>query len=195
MDVLIGIPTRGKVEHGVSTFISMSPYVHYFSPNTISVETARIDICNHFLLHQYDYLFFLDDDVVPPDGCIDKLVSYNKEIISANYPILRRDGIHSNCHIMNDYMPYDMDGLSEVDVCGLGACLIARDVIAKAIERGGFDMQYEVGGLFKGEDVAFCDTVKALGYKIYCDFSLKCEHIKKVSLKQMCNFARERMII
>lgn len=184
MKTLIGTPTRGKIEFGTMKFLREGDV--YFSANSISPEFARYDVCRYFLKGVWTHLFFLDDDVIPPVTAIDMLASHDEAIVTGLYALIREGEIIS-CAYKGDgeWANLSSSGFFEIQHCGLGACLIKREVIEKAMQKECFDMKYKDGILQKGEDVVFCETVRSLGYKIFCDANVKCDHIKKVSLRQM----------
>lgn len=194
MKVLIGIPTRGQISLGTVNFLAKQKTQLFCASSNISVTDARRKIVYHFLNEtNFDALFFLDDDVMPPDDVIQLLVNVKKPIVSANYPIYV-DGVIKSCACSvkwsatrNKWSYYAPDevGVKEVDGCGLGCCLIER----KVIKRVGVDfyLHYLNGSLDTGEDLDFCNRARKAGFPIYCNFNVSCEHVKPVGLKTIYN--------
>jgi hypothetical protein len=185
MSVFIGVPTRGKIQASVSLFLAKQPHYVYFSNANISVETARLSVCKKFLDSKHTHLFFLDDDVLPPSDAVELLLEANKDVISANYPIISGGVIMSSACSGKDVLPFDGDGIIEITSCGLGACLIKREVIESIINKDCFNIEHDKLQIVTGEDTTFCNKVREAGYSIYYDFEIVCDHLKFVSLKNI----------
>ena len=198
MKILIAIPTRGTIFHGVASFLyhqKEKGHAIYKHTTAMSVEAARLGITRYFLDKDFTHLFFLDDDVVPPDYCIESLLDKKLPVITLNYPLIHNGHIHSSAYKEKDghYFPYEFDEPQEGDrtlilACGLGACLIERNVIHAALtqDRNCFQMEYnDEGDMILGDDIKFCKVLKDLGIPIYCDFNLKADHYKLVSLRSI----------
>lgn len=136
----------------------------------------------------YDYMFNLDQDVVPPKDIIERLMSHKKEITTGVYfnkfsrigknltyetktkPVL---WVQSPNHpedlvfVRNDIIAQNK--LIRVDLCGTGCILIHRDVLEKIQ----FRWEENETGV---DDSFFCIDAAKLGYKIYADTSIKCTH-------------------
>lgn len=114
----------------------------------------------------FEYILFLDTDVIPTAGFLDKMISLNKDIVCGYYvdsngePINRKDG-----------KPYLGKGVEEVDVMSMGFSLIRKEVLEK-VKYPQPDPITKVDG-----DVEFCKDLKKAGYKLFCDFELKGTHI------------------
>lgn len=155
-----------------------------YAPNA-DAAVARNILANNF---NGDYIFFVDDDVIPPMNAIEKLYSHNKDIVAGLY-FSRREPffpqIYETTKVEGKEQTgrYDaifdipQDQLIEVDACGFGCILIKKEVFDK-LETPffqfipGTEKQLQVS-----EDYYFCKKAKDAGYKIYCDTSIKCKHI------------------
>lgn len=69
---------------------------------------------------------------------------------------------------------YPSDSLFEIAGCGFG-CVMTRVSVLEDVMLNYQDWFGPVCGL--GEDLSFCLRARELGYKIYCDSSIKCGHI------------------
>lgn len=144
------------------------------------IFTSRNVLRQNVLKGGYDYLFSLEQDVIPPRGALKKLVSQNKNIISAVY-FNRKQGGHVPLIAVNRgfdklcYIPEDIalksEKTVEVDYCGLGAVLIHREVLEKIAFRKDQKPRFD--------DLIFCRDAKKEGFKIYADLSIKCQHLIK----------------
>lgn len=128
-----------------------------------------------------EYIFSVDSDIIIPPETLKKLLSHNKEVVSAlirngsagPYELYNIFGASLIAKTGNDNYIHMYDpmirtqGLITVDVTG--ACyIIHRDVL---------DAGAHYGRHLQGEDIYFCEKVKDLGYQIYCDQDLMPDHI------------------
>jgi len=142
-----------------------------------------------------DYIFFVDDDVLPPANTITKLLSHKKDIACGLY--FAKQEPHFPQIFLKNYEDdlskdeptakwtgrydsiekYKRDSLVEIDACGAG-CLLIKAEVFKKLKQPYF--QYIPRGENnprKGEDFYFCEKAKDAGYKIFCDTSIICKHI------------------
>ena len=154
-----------------------------------SPATGRNGLARVFLISDCSHVFFLDSDVIPPDDCIDKLLSHNKEVISAVCPTF---SIGENTNYRADMIRWDVVDDNGVQLRGLpehtfqakavggAALLVARDVFEK-IEYPYFYF-HDVAGGFLSEDFVFCAKLRTAGIPIFVDGSVRCQHYKLVNL-------------
>lgn len=135
----------------------------------------------------YEWLFFLDSDVVPPRDTILKLMAHNLPIVSGVYcrrsppagiPVMIRKGVWVT--------QYPANTLIEVDLVGAGCLLIHHSVLRKlpAQQHGHhwFDWRVDLQSILPrddcvSEDFAFCQHARKHGYKIMVDTSIQCKHV------------------
>lgn len=177
---MVGVPTRGFVHYQIASRlgkIEAQGYPVIYAQSSYGVEAARKKLCHYFLKGDAQFLMFIDDDIMAPTHIIDKLLMHNKDIVSASY-LIYKDGI------AEDSSGEDHFGLAKVERCGLGACLIKRKVIKECIGLDCFAMEYDSSGeVITGEDTQFCRCANVIGYDIYVDFDLRCDHMKTAALK------------
>jgi len=165
---------------GTFAFFSGMPFDH-----------ARNTACNRLLDLDWEWLFFLDDDMILPHDAIFKLMNHKLPIVSGLYyrrnlplyPVMLKE--------QEDGVPkwiteYRQNELVEVDMVGSGCMLIHRDLLLATppisekcrwfewrCDRPDLDPKERVS-----EDFAFCKHIKkTLGVKIYVDTSVKCLHV------------------
>lgn len=129
---------------------------------------------------RYDYLFAVDSDIVLKPDTLAKLLARDKDIVSGLY-IQRKPGQHIlELYRNGTNIPYqDIKGLGliEVDGCGFGCVLVNSDVFRKMeyphfVYRSAIDHAHTVS-----EDTYFCLKAKSLGFRVFADTSILCEHI------------------
>jgi len=127
-----------------------------------------------------DYLLFLDSDMVMPPDLIERLLSHDKEVVSAmayqrKYPF--KPTILKLVKEPADYAPAKIEEeLQEVDAVGC-ACLLIKTDVFKKLDPPYFDFSVYKQGQAVGEDIKFCQKLKEKGIKIFVDTELECGHI------------------
>jgi GT2 family glycosyltransferase len=150
------------------------------------------------------YLLMIDNDMVPPINLPYLLARHNKPVVGApaifvhpeygptlNITKRCRDGKTRWPHLRRDKIP--ASGLIEIEHVGSGAIMIRRDVLESfTFDRGDIpfyiDEELRVlgaksGRLLKGEDLAFCEQVRAKGFGVFADLEALCGHRKTMSLR------------
>ena len=148
---------------------------------------ARIEVVKKARERGFKYLFYLDDDVLPPPDVIRRLMAHGKDIVTGIYytktepstPVIFED--FGNGPMMN----FELDSLFEIGGAGLGCTLINMDVFDKFDEAGlpffkeNWNYKHPKHGDIRcpiGEDHYFFIHAKKLGYKVWCDSSILCDH-------------------
>ena len=148
---------------------------------------ARTKVIEQARAQKAKWLFLIDSDVYAPKDVIPRLMAHNKDIVCGIYymktmptqPVIFKE--------MGDgpYWDYPVEELFEIDGSGLGCTLIKMDVF-DAFEKAGLPFFQENWVYQKpngqkvrvnvGEDHWFFMKSKELGYKIWCDSSVLCDH-------------------
>lgn len=183
--VLIAVPTQRFIE--TSTFKSIYDLE---IPEGINVtfevfEGDQIDQIRNLIADwgkKYDYLFCVDSDIVLPRETLTNFVFSQKDIISGVY-IQRLPGEPQAEIYRQDYSryPYDVlmtaDKQFEVGACGFGCVLIDSRVLRSMdyphfVYKSALDHNQTLS-----EDVYFCQKAREKGFKVWCDTSIRCDHI------------------
>jgi len=156
------------------------------------VVKARNEIIGFALENNYSYILFLDSDVIVPKETLINLFWVETDyaaskkgkpvptMISGTYIVTDEFGFPTPAakiyvgktlaHFPNELL----DGrYHEVDLVGMGCCLIPREIfkdIKFRCERGKY------GDVRKAEDVCYCEDALKKGYKILLDTSTVCTH-------------------
>ena len=192
--ILIAVPTAKNIE--AETFRSIydlyvpegyrTQFQYFYGYNIDQVRNLIADWGKKF-----DYLLCVDSDIVLPQGCLDKMLSHNKDIVTGMYIQRRHDKHILEIYKTNEFggfshIPFDElkgKGLVEIGACGFGCVLINSDVLRK--------MEYP-HFLYKSaidhkdtfsEDLYFCKKAADSGFKIFCDTTIICDHIGQTTYR------------
>lgn len=188
MNIAIGIPSGDMVHKGFAmSLVGIIQYTNQHRPDIKAacidtrasiVQKGRHEIVEAALSIQADKILFLDSDMMFPANIATELEKQGKDIIGLNYTT-RRIPIRPTCMKIDKsgYEDYKLSGVKEVGYIGTGALLVSCEVFKK-IGKPYFNVFWDdKASRFVGEDYAFCDKARELGYKIYCDFDLSKEVI------------------
>jgi hypothetical protein len=165
---------------GTYTFLSGMPFDH-----------ARNTGCQKLLELGWEWLFFLDDDIICPPDTIYRLMAHKLPIVSGLYyrraepivPCMLRENEKKDA--VNWVTNFTAGELLEVDLVGSGCMLIHRSVLTDIPVINNnckwFEWRCDREDLPQldrtSEDFTFCKHVKKHGIKLYVDTSIQCRHI------------------
>ena len=134
------------------------------------------------------HIYFVDYDVVPPNGTLQKLLAHDVSIVAGIYPMLTTElswsfKVDGEWRLQSELLP---DELTEATCVGGSTLLVKREVFEK-LESPCFKIVYkEVDDSGKcydeGEDEYFSRIVREAGFKIMVDPTIICEHFNYRSL-------------
>lgn len=147
------------------------------------IYDSRNKLAAKAMKDEFDYVLWLDSDMVFSPDILEKLVADDKDIVSGLYfrrshpysPVIYKDSeLKDGRLVWSDYTDYPKEELFKVAGAGFGCVLMKTDVI--------FDMAGKFGDWFtplysSGEDLAFCYRARELGYEIWCDSRIRCGHM------------------
>lgn len=147
------------------------------------VHQARQNMVDSFLKTEADYMLWIDDDNIPPEDGLIRLLEDKKDIVSGLYfkrrppyePLImmkRRQGIGSERR--TDIFREGATELTEIHSAGFGFILIKREVLEKMRELRMPHFSMKVG---LGEDIWFCIQAQGAGYKIWLDPVVEVGHL------------------
>lgn len=153
--------------HDLTLHARQGPYTHW-NRDQLVADAERAGA---------EYVMFIDTDVVyPPDG-IARLLDAKKDVIGGMYnmkqipptsTIKLSDGNGGYREVKDHPLP---DSPFRVAALGTGFLLIKLAAIAE-LERPLFPCVEPIG-----EDIAFCKKAEAAGIEIWCDPTIRLEHI------------------
>lgn len=153
------------------------------------IYVAREQLAKKCIKEGYDWLFFIDSDMVLPPDALTKLLAHDKDIVSGIAfkrfppfdPCFYEKVSVTDRGIKLEHFKKWQKGLIEADACGMACCLIKRKVFEKMIEN---NMPPFFPIPTTGEDIAFCLRAKQCGYQIYVDTTVSCGHITSAPITE-----------
>ena len=161
-------------------------------------------IVNDFVEGDYDFWLNMDSDNPPIKNPLD-LVDLDRDIIGLPTPIWHFNGKHfgdrpiyfnaysydENSKAYREFLP--QFGLQQVDAVGTGCVLFARRVFEYSdLRYGAFQRTWNIDGTMnKGNDIAFCERARQVGFEIYAHFDYQCDHFTELSLLEVSRAFRE----
>ena len=157
------------------------------------IYEARNRLTYMALSKKYDYLMFLDSDMVFEPDLLDRLMADmkdGKEFVSGlafkrrlpTTPVIlksvewkpasKTEGIS---HKVEYFENYPRESLFQIGGCGFGCVLIKTDLILEVAKYFGMSPFTPMPGL--GEDYSFCWRVAQIGKKMWCDSRVKLGHV------------------
>ena len=192
--ILIAVPANRDMPP--ETVMSLLPLVEQVgSENIIFVTNGllsqnRDSIVLTAVQRNYEYIMWIDDDMVIPKDAITKLLSHNKDICSGIYfgrgnyaPVMYNLWYEEDedVYSFQGIRDYKQDSLIKVGAVGFGCVLTKVDTMKKiwggiVRDTTGTCFNY-IGGL--GEDLSFGVRCLHLGVETWVDTSVKCGHVGK----------------
>lgn len=181
MKILVAIPYTSHVPATAAyTLMPMMSFtekmgvsISQFTAGMSLVYIAREEAVKLAIKDNYDYLMFIDSDMVVPVNLITRLLSHKKPIVSGL--AFKRVPDHEPCIFKSldppDYYYDYPQGLVEVAAVGMACTLIDCNVL-KALPPPWFLPEGKLG-----EDMIFCKRASDKGFKSYCDTTMVVGHV------------------
>ncbi len=149
--------------------------------------SLRTEVVNKALESKAKWLLFLDSDVFLPKDAVNRLMSHNKDIVNGIYWMKTQPPQPVIYNQVGDGPIWNItpqDELLKIGGAGLGCCLIKMDVFRKFQEKG-IDF-FKQDWIYRknqrrvqvslGEDHWFFEQARELGFDIWCDTNVMCDH-------------------
>lgn len=194
--ILIAIPTNKNI--CVETFKSIydleippgyvTHFQYFYGYQVDQIRNLIAEWAKH-----YDYLFSVDSDIVLPKDSLSKLLNADKDIVSGVYiqrkieqsipEIYLANNVGGVSNVSIDKLYEGSQPIIEIDACGFGCVLVKNEVFLKMdyphfYYKSALDHKNTIS-----EDVFFCRKAKQLGFRVWVDTSIKCEHIGEYTFK------------
>lgn len=151
--------------------------------NSSLIDSSRNTLVKEALECGATHLLWLDTDMTFPHDTVIRLLKRNVPIVTVN-AVTRRFPIRTTAfkridaeHGLHAYLNTDetSTGLEVVEACGFSVAMMKASVFEK-VQPPAFLTTYDKGtGLWKGEDVYFCEQARAAGFEIHVDHDLSKE--------------------
>jgi hypothetical protein len=191
--ILVGLPTRGTayVPSILQTLAlarawASEPLIEIGGP----VHVVRRRLAERFLTSEATHLLTIDDDIVAPEGAVDRLLDLDAPVAAGTYPLVVGGAIRASVRALDqdDWPSSPPLRVFDAAAVGLGFTLIRRDAF-EGTRRPWFMFGAAPGGQAIGEDVWFCTGVRAAGHAIRCDGTLTCAHMRGgIDLRQLAGW-------
>ena len=144
------------------------------------IDIARNGIAQGMLNNGHDYLFFVDDDTIPPTDALKVMLELDKPIVVAPVPARREGGENRLC-IFSDDQGTQLSELKEerkVSAGGMSCTLIRRDALEAVANKFGKPFAFErIGEIPWTEDTNFCRRAGLLGFETWATPKVCPQHI------------------
>lgn len=196
--ILLAIPTSRFVEN--QTFQSVYDLTvpegfetHLQIVQGYAVHQARNILVQIALDQKFDYVFWIDADMILPKDILAGLLNDDKDIICGYYikkieqqRICELFGSNPNdpaSEVTPNILEQDLPkttGIYNIKACGFGCTLIKTEVFEKMLaadqEKLCFDYVWQKGKICS-EDILFCKRAEQLGILTFTDTRYRCGHI------------------
>lgn len=186
--ILIATPHRNKTDPNVTNFVKMQTPAAFDvileQPYGFTVPDARNFIVNKAINEEFDYIFFVDDDVLIPKNALVQLIHHKADIVGGfyyrKYYPLESVGMHVN----EDDCPVPIEGYKIGDiihntlVLPSGITLIKTDVF-KNMDSPCYRTCTINNRPTITEDTYFCQKARDLNYDIITDTGIQGVHVDK----------------
>lgn len=155
------------------------------------VDTLRNDIVEKALDLGITSLIMMDTDMVYHPKTITSLLSRRLPVVGAlcfrRYPPFDSIMMRLTETGYESIDEWEEGDLVEVDATGAGCIMYDMEVFRK-MPRPWFRFRKDpVTGMTCGEDIGFCQDLKAAGYKIFVDTAVPCEHLATIAINRSWN--------
>lgn len=205
--ILIGITTAETVAHETmqsiyGLIIPENTETALSVVHSYNVADGRNKLVNIMLEQNFDYIFFVDNDIILPKNALIDLYNMNWYFTAGTYPrkelktlteknpfttLYNHDERNKDvyCPTFMRFNDFPADKLTQVDCCGFGCALIRSDLF-NVIEKPYFFFAHEDApkrGVRAeyciGEDMYFCRKVVKSGLQIWAHGNVLCGHLGK----------------
>lgn len=192
---MLRYPTRGTPSHYSMIGKKHLETVHPdwdidFHYNNFSVAVARCTIFREAAQKEVDYLYMIDDDIIPT-GNVDTLHLQNKPVIAGLCLCWQRGHFFWNAFDINfgkevfHSILLEEPGIRQVYTVGCGIICISKEVLQDPNMRGAFQETKDEWGCVVaggGEDITFGRKCNEHGHSVWLDSNVQGEHYRAIAL-------------
>jgi len=189
MKILLAIPSARYIEtECVTSLFEMEKTgdIELVIPKSYSVDVGRNIIAKYAQENGFDYIMWVDSDMILPKNTLVRLLSHDKDIVAGvySYKVLGNKEVVAKRFQDETREEYDnltikeikeSSGLIEVDGFGFG-CVLTKTSMFDKIPYPWFIYTQEMG-----EDIFFCRKAQNEEYKLWLDTDVICGHIGQIN--------------
>lgn len=196
---MIALPTLGSIR------VELIPRLIHYSKNqnynvVILPETPILQPLDHarnWWVKKFleisndpdDFLWFIDDDIIPPFDALDRLAGHDRDAVGATCFVMKaQDGEYFPYPVAlrynenKEFIAYFGKGLERIDGTG-GGCIMVKRKVYEAMDRPYEYKYYPDGTLELVADFQFCQKLAEKNFELWYDFNCVTDHVKPISLK------------
>lgn len=198
--IMVAVPTDGRIDIDAEKCIRKLEK-DMWGRKDISVDVVieegtvihneRQDLAEIAIENKYDYVLWIDSDMVFDSDILLDLIASGKDIVTGIcfmrkmpyepciYKKLRM-GMNPDEMEIEKYLDYPRDKEFQIEGCGLAMCLVKTEVLKRITDEEGhcFYPIKKCGQGF-GEDLSFCIRARKYGYTIWANPMPIIGHISK----------------
>ena len=203
MKTLIAVPCMDQVAapfaHSLACLKRVGECMISFQMSSL-IYDSRNSFCKQAISANVDYVLWLDSDMTFPADTLERMVKHmedGRDIVTGLYfrrrrpfsPVLYKELVGGDEPRWTEFDKLPAEGeLFEVAGCGMGCCMMRKDILV--------DVALNYKTWFTpiehfGEDLAFSLRARELGYKMWCDPTIKLGHIGQVIVNETAWLASE----
>lgn len=151
-----------------------------FNAGTL-VYIARDKLANHAIDNGFTHVLWLDADMIFTDSLVDDLMFSGKSFVTGICHARRppfMSCVFKSLETLERFNEYPSDTF-EIAACGM-ACVLMETSILESV-RTAFQTCF-LPTMKLGEDLAFCDRARFLGFKIYAEPTVRMGHIAHIPI-------------
>ena len=168
------------------SFIALQkpPYIYLRTSNG-PIEEMRNSLVRDAMQSNCTHIIMMDVDQVYPVDTVTKLLAHKLPVVGCQihrrYPPFDPLMLKGELGKYQTIKEWEPDSLVEVDATGTGCLLFDMDVFRKM--PAPWFRSRKHNGKPVGEDIGFCSDLRAAGYRIFVDTSIKVPHRWPVARK------------
>ena len=169
------------------SFIALQkpPYIYLRTSNG-PIEEMRNSLVRDAMQSNCTHIIMMDVDQVYPVDTVTKLLAHKLPVVGCQihrrYPPFDPLMLKGELGKYQTIKEWEPDSLVEVDATGTGCLLFDMDVFRKM--PAPWFRSRKHNGKPVGEDIGFCSDLRAAGYRIFVDTSIKVPHLSQIQITE-----------
>lgn len=199
--IMVAVPSREQIDVNAIKCLMKLEQDSRLNPDVdVTLEIAigtiihdlRYAMAQKAIEEKYDYVLWIDSDMVFESDILIDLLADDKDIVTAVCFMRRspyepciykkmRMGMTTEEDEIEKYLDFPENDVFEVEACGMAMCLMKIEALKHILNISGqpfFPLRNDHRTL--GEDLSFCYKARSLGYKIFADSRVYVGHIGKL---------------